>query len=290
VKAGFVNIFGRPNAGKSTLLNALIGEKMAIVSPKVQTTRHRIKAFLNKPGEYQIIFSDTPGIIDPKYKLHEKMMAAVKSALEDADLALLLVDVNDSLEENDAIFTALKLKVPALIVLNKIDIAGNGKIAAAEKFFTEKSYCSSIVKIGALEKIHVPKLIHKIVELLPEGNAFYSQDDLSDLPTRFFVAEMIREKIYELFEDEIPYHTAVLINEFKEKENIVKIQADIIVHRETQKAILIGERGKMIKAIGTNARKDIEAFIQQKIFLELFVKVRPKWRDNDLQLKEYGYQ
>jgi GTP-binding protein Era len=290
VKAGFVNIFGRPNAGKSTLLNALIGEKMAIVSPKVQTTRHRIKAFLNKPGEYQIIFSDTPGIIDPKYKLHEKMMAAVKSALEDADLALLLVDVNDSLEENDTIFSSLKLKVPALIVLNKIDIAGNGKIAAAEKFFAAKSYGSSIVKIGALEKIHVPKLIHKIVELLPEGNPFYSEDDLSDLPTRFFVAEMIREKIYELFEDEIPYHTAVLINEFKEKENLVKIQADIIVHRETQKAILIGERGKMIKAIGTHARKDIEAFIQQKIFLELFVKVRPKWRDNDLQLKEYGYQ
>lgn len=290
LKAGFVNIFGRPNAGKSTLLNALIGEKMAIVSPKVQTTRHRIKAFLNKPGEYQIIFSDTPGIIDPKYKLHEKMMAAVKSALEDADLAILLVDVNDPLEENDAIFSALKLKVPALVVLNKIDIAGNGKIAAAENFFSQKSYCKEIIKIGALEKIHIPKLISKIVSLLPEGNPFYSEDDLSDLPTRFFVAEMVREKIYELFEDEIPYHTAVLINEFKEKENIIKIQADIIVQRETQKAILIGERGKMIKAIGTNARKDIEAFVQQKVFLELFVKVRPKWRDNDLQLKEYGYQ
>jgi len=290
MKSGFVNIFGRPNAGKSTLLNALIGEKMAIVSSKVQTTRHRIKAFLNKPGEYQIIFSDTPGIIDPKYKLHHKMMAAVKTALEDADLALLLVDVNDDLDICDQVFSALKLKVPSIIVLNKIDIAGNGKIAAAEAFFMDKPYCEEIIKIGALQKIHLQKLVNKIVNQLPEAAPFYSEDDLSDLPTRFFVAELIREKIYELFEDEIPYHTAVLINEFKEKDKIVKIQADIIVHRETQKAILIGERGNMIKAIGTRARIDIEAFVQQKVFLELFVKVRPKWRDNDLQLKEYGYQ
>lgn len=290
MKAGFVNIFGRPNAGKSTLLNALIGEKMAIVSPKVQTTRHRIKAFLNKPGEYQIIFSDTPGIIDPKYKLHQKMMDSVKGALEDADLALLMVDANESFEEVDAIFSALKLKVPALVLLNKIDIAGNGRIALAESFFSEKSYCKQVIKIGALQKLHLKKLLSTIVDILPEGIPFYSEDDLSDLPTRFFVSEMIREKIYELFSDEIPYHTAVLINEYKEKETLIKIQADIIVHRETQKAIIIGDKGNMIKQIGTNARKDIEAFVQQKVFLELFVKVRPKWRDNDLQLKEYGYQ
>lgn len=290
MKAGFVNIFGRPNAGKSTLLNALIGEKMAIVSPKVQTTRHRIKAFLNKPGEYQIIFSDTPGIIDPKYKLHQKMMDSVKGALEDADLALLMVDANESFEEVDAIFSALKLKVPALVLLNKIDIAGNGRIALAESFFSEKSYCKQVIKIGALQKLHLKKLLATIVDILPEGIPFYSEDDLSDLPTRFFVSEMIREKIYELFSDEIPYHTAVLINEYKEKETLIKIQADIIVHRETQKAIIIGDKGNMIKQIGTNARKDIEAFVQQKVFLELFVKVRPKWRDNDLQLKEYGYQ
>jgi GTP-binding protein Era len=290
VKAGFVNIFGKPNAGKSTLLNALIGEKMAIVSPKVQTTRHRIKAFLNKPGEYQIIFSDTPGIIDPKYKLHQKMMDSVKGALEDADLALLMVDANDNFEECDAIFAALKLKVPALLILNKIDIAGNGKIAEAETFFANKSYCKQLVKIGALQKLHLNKLLAVIVSMLPEGVPFYNEDDLSDLPTRFFVSEMIREKIYELFADEIPYHTAVLVNEYKDKGNIVKIQADIIVHRETQKAIIIGEKGSMIRQIGIQARKDIEAFVQKKIFLELFVKVRPKWRDNDLQLKEYGYQ
>lgn len=290
MKAGFVNIFGKPNAGKSTLLNALIGEKMAIVSPKVQTTRHRIKAFLNKPGEYQIIFSDTPGIIDPKYKLHQKMMDSVKGALEDADLALLMVDANDNFEECDAIFSALKLKVPALLILNKIDIAGNGKIAEAETFFANKPYCKQLVKIGALQKLHLNKLLTVIVGMLPEGVPFYNEDDLSDLPTRFFVSEMIREKIYELFADEIPYHTAVLVNEYKDKGNIIKIQADIIVHRETQKAIIIGEKGSMIRQIGVQARKDIEAFVQKKIFLELFVKVRPKWRDNDLQLKEYGYQ
>jgi len=290
MKAGFVNIFGRPNAGKSTLLNALIGEKMAIVSPKVQTTRHRIKAFLNNPGEYQIIFSDTPGIIDPRYKLHERMMHAVKTALEDADLALLIVDANDNFEETSAIFEALKLKVPAIVVLNKIDAAANGKIAEATEFFATKSYCKKLVKISALQKVHLQKLLAEVLAFLPEGVPFYSEDDLSDMPTKFFVAELIREKIYHLFGDEIPYHSAVLINEFKEKENIIKIQADIIVHRETQKAIIIGERGSMIREIGIQARQDIEAFVGQKVFLELFVKVRPKWRDNDNQLKEYGYQ
>lgn len=290
MKSGFVNIFGRPNAGKSTLLNALIGEKMAIVSPKVQTTRHRIKAFLNKPGEYQVIFSDTPGIIDPKYKLHEKMMGSVKSALEDADLALLIVDANENLEEVDQVFESLRLKVPAIVVLNKIDEAANGRIALAETFFANKSYCKRLVKISALQKIHLHRLLDSILQFLPDGDPFYNEDDLSDLPTKFFVAEMVREKIYELFGDEIPYHTAVMVNEFKEKESLVKIQADIIVNRETQKAIIIGEKGKMIRAIGMAARKDIEVFIGQKVFLELFVKVRPKWRDNDLHLKEYGYQ
>ena len=290
MKAGFVNIFGRPNAGKSTLLNALIGEKMAIVSPKVQTTRHRIKAFLNNPGEYQVIFSDTPGIIDPRYKLHERMMHAVKTALEDADVALLIVDANDNFEETSAIFEALKLKVPAIVVLNKIDAAANGKIAEATEFFATKSYCKKMVKISALQKVHLQKLLAEVLTFLPEGMPFYSEDDLSDMPTKFFVAELIREKIYHLFGDEIPYHSAVLINEFKEKENIIKIQADIIVHRETQKVIIIGERGSMIREIGIQARQDIEAFVGQKVFLELFVKVRPKWRDNDNQLREYGYQ
>lgn len=289
MKAGFVNIFGKPNAGKSTLLNALLGEKLAIVSSKVQTTRHRIKGFLTKPGEYQIIFSDTPGIIEPKYRLHEKMMQNVKSALEDADVALLLVDVNDDTEENNLIFTSLKLKVPSIVVLNKTDKAKAEAIGKAKMFFALQSYAKKVIAVSALQQKNLDELLNAILEYLPESEPFYSEDELTDLPTKFFTAEIIREKIYELFGDEIPYHTTVLINEFKEKQTLIKIQADIIVQRETQKGILLGEGGKMIKKLGTLARTDIEQFLQQKVFLELFVKVRPKWRDNELQLKEYGY-
>lgn len=289
MKSGFVNIFGKPNAGKSTLLNALLGEKLAIVSHKVQTTRHRIKGILTEEDKYQIIFSDTPGIIEAKYKLHEKMMASVKNALEDADVALLVVDVNDDFESSDEIFKQLKLSVPTILILNKIDEAKNGKIAEAEKFFADKPYAKKIIKISALQKHHLVKLLKAIIEILPEGEPFYNEEDLTDLPTRFFVGEIIREKVYELFEDEIPYHVAILVNEFKEKSTLIKIQADIIVQRETQKSIIIGAGGKMIKQIGSLARQDIEKFLDNKIFLELFVKVKPKWRDNELQLKEYGY-
>ena len=291
MKVGFVNIFGKPNAGKSTLLNAIMGEKMAIVSSKVQTTRHRIKAFLNKPDEYQIIFSDTPGIIDPKYKLHEKMMGAVKSALEDADIALLMVDVRDDFEEIDAMFTALKLKVPCIVVMNKSDLAVGGRVKEANAYFSAKSYCNKIISISALNISDIDRLLKVILELIPEGgHPFFDQEDLSDMPTKFFVSEIIREKIYQLFGEEIPYHTAVLVNSFKEQPLLVKIQADIIVNRETQKSIIIGQGGKMIKEIGTLARKDIEEFIGSKVYLELFVKVKPKWRDNDTKLKEFGYQ
>lgn len=290
MKVGFVNIFGKPNAGKSTLLNAIMGEKMAIVSSKVQTTRHRIKAFLNKVDEYQVIFSDTPGIIDPKYKLHEKMMGAVKSALEDADLGLLLVDVRDDFEEIDAMFSDLKLKVPCIVVMNKSDLAEGGRVKEANAFFSTKPYCTKIISISALNISDIDRLMKVILELIPEGgHPFFDQEDLSDMPTKFFVSEMIREKIYQLFGEEIPYHTAVLVNSFKEQPLLTKIQADIIVNRETQKAIIIGQGGKMIKEIGSLARKDIEEFIGSKVYLELFVKVKPKWRDNDMKLKEFGY-
>jgi GTP-binding protein Era len=288
MKSGFVNIFGKPNAGKSTLLNALMGEKLAIVSHKVQTTRHRIKGIITEK-EYQVIFSDTPGIIEPRYKLHEKMMQAVKDALEDADLALLLVDIKDNWQEADAIFSDLRLKVPALVVLNKIDLVNETVIKEATEYFAARPYCKKVITISALSGINRKKLINAILEFLPEGQPFYEGDDISDLNTRFFVSEIIREKIFELAEDEIPYHTAVLIREYQEKITLTKIVADIIVHRETQKAILIGEKGQMIKRIGSEARKDIEAFIGQKIFLELFVKVKPKWRENEMRLKEYGY-
>ncbi len=278
-----------PNAGKSTLLNALLGEKLAIVSSKVQTTRHRIKGIVTKPGAYQIIFSDTPGIIEPRYRLHEKMMRSVKNALEDADVALLIVDVKEDLQKNDEIFLALKLKVPAIVILNKTDAAKPAQVQAAEQFFSNKPYCKKIIKISALKQDNFDELIAAILSFLPEALPFYSEDELTDLPTRFFVGEMIREKIFELFGDEIPYHTTVVVNEFKEKQTLIKIQADIIVQRETQKGILLGEGGKMIKQIGTLARADIEAFLQQKVFLQIFIKVRPKWRDNEMQLKEYGY-
>jgi GTP-binding protein Era len=288
MKAGFVNIFGRPNAGKSTLLNALMGEKLAIVSPKVQTTRHRIKGILTEK-DYQVIFSDTPGIIEPRYKLHEKMMQAVKSALEDADVALLLVDVQENWKEVDEVFSALKLKVPAVVAINKIDLAGKEKIEQAIEFFSARPYCKKVVTISATSGINRNKLIKSLLEFLPEGEPFYEGDDISDLQTRFFVGEMIREKIYELASDEIPYQTAVIVREYKEKTTLVKITADIVVQRETQKVILIGTNGSMIKKIGSAARKDIEAFIGQKVFLELFVKVKPGWRENELQLREYGY-
>ncbi|WP_407521881.1 GTPase Era [Lacibacter sp. MH-610] len=288
MKVGFVNIFGKPNAGKSTLMNALLGEKLAIVSPKVQTTRHRIKGILTTAA-YQIIFSDTPGIIDPKYKLQQKMMHSVKSALEDADVALLLVDIKDNLEENDELFASLKLKVPCIVVLNKIDKSDAALTAGAISFFESKSYCKKVVTISALTGFKQEKFLKEILELLPEGEPFFEEDQLTDLSTRFFVAELIREKIFGLFEDEIPYHTTVLVTEFKEKQSLIKISADIIVNRESQKAILIGTGGQMIKKIGSEARVDIEKFVDSKVFLELFVKVRPKWRDNDLFLKEYGY-
>ncbi|MDQ3681681.1 MAG: GTPase Era [Bacteroidota bacterium] len=288
MKSGFVNIFGKPNAGKSTLLNALIGEKLAIVSAKVQTTRHRIKGILTT-DTYQIIFSDTPGIIEPKYKLHEKMMIVVKSSLEDADVGLLIIDITDNWEECDAIFSSLKLKVPCIVLLNKLDKANEEKIKKATGFFAAKPYCTEVIAISALKDINVRQLLKLITDKLPEGEPFYGDDEMTDLSERFFVGEMIREKIYDLFEEEIPYQSTVLVHEFKQKTGLIKIGANIIVQRETQKAIIIGEGGKMIKKIGSEARKDIEKFVGQKVFLELFVKVRPKWRENDIFLKEYGY-
>jgi len=288
MKVGFVSIFGKPNAGKSTLLNALMGEKLAIVSPKVQTTRHRIKGILTEK-DYQIIFSDTPGIIEPRYKLHEKMMQAVKGSLEDADLAVLLVDIKDDWEENDRLFTALRLGSPAIVVLNKTDEASAGKIEEGKAFFSTRPYCKEVVAVSALKKEHLSSLMGAILQRLPEGAPFFEGDDLTDLPVKFFVGEMIREKIFHLYGDEIPYQTTVLVQEFKEKSTLTKIRADIIVQRESQKGIILGEGGKMIRKLGTDARKDIEAFLDGKIFLELFVKVRPKWRDTDVYLKEYGY-
>ena len=288
MKSGFVNLFGKPNAGKSTLLNTLMGEKLAIVSHKVQTTRHRIKGILTSQ-DYQMILSDTPGIIDPRYKLHEKMMDSVRQAVADTDVALLLLDGKDSLEENDDIFSGLHLKVPALVLINKSERMTKDEIDSAKVYFMDKKYCTDVLAISALRKLNTDLLFERIIQLLPEGEPFFDGDEMTDRPVKFFVGEMIREKIFSMYQDEIPYHTAVLVQEFKEKETLTKIQADIIVQRETQKGILLGEGGKMIRQLGTEARKEIEEFIGRKVFLELFVKVRPKWRDNEWQLREYGY-
>jgi GTP-binding protein Era len=288
MKAGFVSIFGKPNAGKSTLLNSLMGEKLAIVSPKVQTTRHRIKAFITEK-DYQIIFSDTPGIIEPKYKLHQKMMHAVKTAVEDADVAIFLIDINENLEEADEVFRSLGVKVPGIVVVNKTDKANDVRLNEVQEFFKGKPYATVVKPVSALYNSGTSNLVETIVNYLPEGEPFFEGEELSDLPTKFFVSEMIREKVFLLYKEEIPYHTTVIVNEFKQKSSLIKIVADIIVQRETQKGIVLGEGGKMIRQLGTDARKDIEQFLGQKVFLELFVKVRPKWRDNDMMLKEYGY-
>jgi GTP-binding protein Era len=288
-QAGFVNIFGPPNAGKSTLMNALLGERLAIVSAKVQTTRHRILGILSTE-QYQIVFSDTPGIIDPQYKLHSRMMQQVKSAVEDADVALLMVDIHDNPEDFAKIVASIKLKTKKILLVNKIDLIEDKEqqallVAAFEKIIQP----DKTMVISALKKINTKKIIPAILKFLPEGPAFYPEDDISDRPMRFFISEMIREKIYDLYSQEIPYHTAVLVQTYEELPHITKIRADIVVTRETQKMILLGLKGAMIKKLGTQARESIEQFIEKKVFLELFIKVRPKWRENDAHLKEYGY-
>lgn len=288
-QSGFVNIFGQPNAGKSTLLNALLGEQLVITSPKVQTTRHRIIGILNEE-HYQIVFSDTPGIIDPKYKLHQKMMQQVKNALEDTDVAILIHDISAPIEDLEVITNVLKLKTPTLLLLNKIDLIKDKKsIDNTIALYKEKFPNCEILPVSAQKGINIDKIIPILLRYLPEGAPYYPEDHISDRTERFFVTELIREQIYNLYHEEIPYHAAVTIQSFEEKPTLDVIKAEIIVSRETQKIILLGKGGSMIKQLGINARKKIEDFLQKKVHLELFVKVRPKWRDNDNYLREYGY-
>ncbi len=288
-QSGFVNIFGAPNAGKSTLLNVLLGENLVITSPKVQTTRHRILGILNEP-EYQIVFSDTPGIIDPKYKLHEKMMAQVKSALEDADVAILMHDITRPPEDLDSIVNTLNLKVPTLLLLNKTDkLEDKSSLQTVIESYKATYPKWELLAISSKKQVNTDKIIPLILSFLPEAPPYYSQENISDRSERFFVCELIHEQIFALFEEEIPYHTAVIIQAFEEKPTLNVIKAEIIVSRETQKGILLGKGGSMIKQLGINSRKNIEEFLQKKVHLELFIKVRPKWRDNELYLKEYGY-
>ena len=287
-KSGFVGIFGKPNAGKSTLLNALLNEKLAIVSPKAQTTRNKILGILTEKN-YQIIFSDTPGLLESSYKLHERMMGEVALAKQGTDIVLYIIDVKDDLLSNIEMFHGLKTKQATIIVVNKIDKANADKVARIHKEFQEFKQFKKIIEISALKKTNLEELLGSIVELLPDMPPYYDEDTLTDKPMRFFVSEIVREKLFFELDEELPYHAAVYVRQYEEKNTLTKIVADIVVSRESQKGILIGQGGSMIKKIGQTAREDIEKFIDRKVFLELHVKVRKDWRNNDLYLKEYGY-
>jgi GTPase len=287
-RAGFVSILGKPNAGKSTLMNALLGEKLAIVSHKVQTTRHRIMGIWNE-GECQIVFSDTPGIIEPEYLMHKRMMAQVSGSVKDADVILFMFDVKDELKEATDMLTALNLKVPVIVIANKIDTLKKVHELQINEAFAKIKSCKSVMYISATIKETTAPLMKTIAELMPIHPPYYNTDELSDRPMKFFVGEMIREQLYTLLSDELPYHSAVLVEKYEEKNTLTKIIATIIVTRETQKGIILGKGGSMITKIGTLAREQIEKFIDRKVFLELHVKVRPDWRTKDNYLNEYGY-
>jgi GTPase len=287
-RAGFVNLIGNPNAGKSTLMNALLGEKLSIVTPKAQTTRHRIMGILNG-DDYQIVYSDTPGVLDPKYKLHEGMMKAVGSALTDADLILLVIDLSDSTPFHAATLEKLtKVKIPIFVVLNKYDLAGNEGANEAFSHWQNILPEARIFPVSALENIHTKELLNEIIAVLPASPPYFPKDELSDKTMRFFASEIIREKIFMLYEREIPYSCEVLIESFKEEPDITRISAVILTERDSQKGIIIGHQGKMLKRVGTEARRDLEAFLGKKVFLQTHVKVE-KWRNNLRTLTQLGY-
>ncbi|PVX51777.1 GTP-binding protein Era [Balneicella halophila] len=289
-KAGFVNILGNPNVGKSTLMNLLVGERISIITSKSQTTRHRIKGIVNT-DDYQIIFSDTPGVIQPNYKLQESMRNFSESALQDADVVVLVTDVVEKVGKNrDFIDKIAKQSAPVLLIINKIDLSSQDKVVELQEQWKKMIPQAEIFFTSALHKFNVEGLMDRIVELLPEGPPYFPKDELTDLPARFFVTEIIREKILEEFDKEIPYAVEVLVEEFHDTEKIINIRAVIHVERESQKPIIIGKGGSAIKRVGTNARKDIEAFFGKKVFLELFVKVLKDWRKNDRHLKNFGYK
>ncbi len=288
-KAGFVNIVGNPNVGKSTLMNRLVGEKISIITSKSQTTRHRIKGIVNT-DEYQIVFSDTPGVVKPSYKMQEYMLEFSKSALIDADIILYVTDVVENIEKNmDFVEKVSKSKVPVLLVLNKIDLTNQEKLEALYDKWKELIPRAEIFPMSAKENFNVDNLYKRIVELLPEGEAYFPKDDLTDLPARFFVNEIIREKILKNYDKEIPYSVEVEVEEFKEEDKRINIMAVIYVERTSQKGIIIGNQGEALKKVGTEARLDIEAFFGKKVFLNLYVKVLKDWRNKDSELKNFGY-
>lgn len=289
-KAGFVNIIGNPNVGKSTLMNALVGEKLSIITSKAQTTRHRILGIVNDEN-YQVIFSDTPGIIEPAYELQKSMMDFVKSAFDDADVLVYMVEIGEKELKSEAFFNKIiNSKIPVILLLNKIDTSSQDEVEEKLAYWSKKVPSAFVYIISALEKFNVDVVLQKIIELLPESPAFYPKDQLTDKPERFFVNEKIREKILMHYKKEIPYAVEVETEEFNEGEDLIKIRSVIMVERETQKGIIIGHKGTAIKRIGTESRKDLERFFDKKVFLELYVKVNKNWRSDQNQLKRFGYK
>lgn len=288
-KAGFVNIIGNPNVGKSTLMNAFVGEKLSIITSKAQTTRHRILGIVN--GEdFQVIFSDTPGIIKPAYELQESMMDFVKSALEDADVLVYMVEIGEKELKDEAFFNRIvHSKIPVLLLLNKIDTSNQEQLEAQVELWKEKVPNAEIIPVSALEGFNVETVFTRIVELLPDSPPFYPKDQLTDKPERFFVNETIREKILLHYKKEIPYSVEVETESFMEEEEIIRIQSIIMVERDTQKGIIIGHKGSALKRVGVESRKDLEAFFGKQVHLELFVKVNKNWRSNPNQLRRFGY-
>lgn len=289
-KAGFVNIVGNPNVGKSTLMNDLVGERISIITSKAQTTRHRIMGIVNTP-QYQIVFSDTPGVLKPKYRLQESMREFSEGALTDADILLYVTDVVEDPEKNADFLERVKNEtIPVLLVINKVDLLSNQEqLETIVDKWKSRLPNAEIFPLSAKENFNIDNLMSRIVELLPDSPPFFGKDALTDKPARFFVTEIIREKILLNYDKEIPYSVEVLVEKFEEKENSIHIMAVIYVERESQKGIIIGKNGTMIKKVGIDARKDIEKFFDKRVFLELFVKVEDKWRNRENKLRAFGY-
>jgi len=288
-RAGFVNIVGNPNVGKSTLMNAFIGEKLSIITSKAQTTRHRILGIVNG-DDFQIILSDTPGIIKPAYELQSSMMDFVKSAFDDADILIYMVEIGEKELKDKAFFEKIKSsKVPVLMLLNKIDTSNQAQLESQAALWQQNLPNAEFFPVSALEGFNVKNVLDRIIDLLPESPAYFPKDQLTDKPERFFVNECIREKILIHYKKEIPYAVEVLTEEFFEEEEIIRLRSVIMVERETQKGIIIGHKGSALKRVGVEARKDLEKFFGKQVYLELYVKVNKNWRSNQNQLKRFGY-
>lgn len=290
-RAGFVSIIGKPNVGKSTLMNALVGERLSIVTSKAQTTRHRILGILNG-DDFQLIYSDTPGIIQPKYELHNAMMSFVYSSLEDADVVLFVTDIYEKHDEEPVVERLRKMTdTPIILLVNKIDQANQEEVEAKLAYWKEQlPNAAEVLPISALKQFGTDGVLQLVMERLPIHPPYYPKDELTDKPERFFAAEMVREKIFKLYKKEIPYSCEVVIEEFKEEDDIIRIRGIIYVERNSQKGIVIGQGGEALKKVGTWAREEMEKFFQKKVFLEMYVKVNENWRTDPKALSRFGYQ